>query len=363
LGAPLDEIQVHGFASQGFILTLENDYLTDDTKHGSFEFTEVGINLTAQPTDTLRVGIQLFAHELGPSGNYTARFDWFYLDYRWMDWLGFRVGRLKIPYGLYNEIQDIDAARVPILLPQSVYPLQTREILFAQSGGELYGFVRTPSLGAFDYRLFGGTIFLDGDSLTAAGSPVSLELNVPYVLGGRFIWETPLERLRVGGSFQALRLESTAFVPGIAPIQIKNDSQLWVAFTELALSDWLLTIEYSRWHTKQRSDNPMLSPAIDVVNERAYVMASYRVSTWLQPALYYSMLFPDVDEREDRENYQHDLAATLRFDVNAYWLIKLEGHYMIGTAGLTNPLRTSVVDLAAAEKHWAAFLLKTTGHF
>jgi hypothetical protein len=361
--APLDDVEVHGFASQGFILTVENDYLADGTTDGSFELAEAGINFTARLTETFRIGIQLFAQDLGPSGNYAAQLDWFYLDYRWRDWLGVRAGRLKIPYGLYNEVQDIDAARVPVLLPQSVYPLQTREILFAQTGGEVYGFVRTPSLGALDYRLFGGTIFIDGDSLTTAGSTVELEVRVPYVIGGRLIWETPLEGLRVGGSFEALRLKTTAFVPMIPAIHITNHSQLWVGFAELVLSDLQISAEYSRWNTDQRSDMPMLSQSIHSLSERAYLMAAYRLAPWFQPGAYYSVLFPNVHDREGRENKQHDLAATLRFDINAYWLVKLEGHYMIGTAGLVNPARTSVPDLAGADEHWAAFFVKTTAHF
>ena len=63
-----------------------------------------------------------FTHDLGPLGNYRTRFDWFYLDYRFWDWLGVGAGRTKVPFGLYNESSDVDAARVPVLLPQSVYP-------------------------------------------------------------------------------------------------------------------------------------------------------------------------------------------------------------------------------------------------
>ena len=44
-------------------------------------------------TERLRVGIQLFAYDLGKLGNYTERADWFYLDYRLKDWLGVRAGR------------------------------------------------------------------------------------------------------------------------------------------------------------------------------------------------------------------------------------------------------------------------------
>jgi hypothetical protein len=356
-------LEAHGFASQGFILTLKNDYLAEKTKDGSFEFSELGINFTKDLTESLRMGVQFFAQDLGQSGNYKPVIDWFYLDYRWQNWLGFRAGRLKIPYGLHNEIQDVDSARVPVLLPQSVYPLQARQFLFAQTGAELYGFARFASLGALDYRLFAGTIFIDADSLTPAGTTFDVRFHVPYVAGGRLLWETPLEGLRLGGSAEALRLETTAFVPGIAPIEITNHSWLWVVSAEYGVDDLMLTAEYSRWDTRQRSNAPALSPPIRSLSERAYVMATYRITPWLQPGAYYSVLFPNVYQREGRENRQHDWAATLRFDINRYWLVKLEGHYLAGTAGLDNPLRLATQNLAAADRYWAAFLLKTTAYF
>jgi hypothetical protein len=356
-------VELHGFASQGFMFSLGNDYLADRTTKGSFEFSEIGINFTTELTDSLRMGVQLFAQDLGPTGNYDVKADWFYIDYRWRDWLGLRAGRLKIAYGLHNEIQDIDSARVPVLLPQSVYPLQGREILFAQTGAELYGFLRSPSLGALDYRAFGGTIFLDRNSLTPPGAAFDLDFKVPYVVGGRILWETPLEGLRVGGSVEAVRLDTTAFVPGIAPIEIENHSLLWVGSAEYSVGDLVLTAEYSRWSANQSSNNPVLSPPIDNTSERGYAMATYRVTPWFQPGAYYSALFPDVHHREGRENRQHDVAGTLRFDVNSHWLVKVEGHYMAGPAGLLNPLRINPPDITKADRYWAAFFAKTTAHF
>jgi hypothetical protein len=356
-------VEVHGFASQGFIFTRGNDFLADGTTSGSFEFAEMGINFTKPLTERLRTGVQFFAQDLGPTGNYTALVDWFYFDYRFADWFGLRAGRLKIPYGLYNEVQDVDAARVPVLLPQSVYPIQTREILFSHTGAELYGFTRFEPLGALDYRLFGGTIFLDSDNLTPPGTGFDLDFRVPYVFGGRLLWETPLGGLNVGGSAQAVRIDTTAFVPGIDPLVIENRSLLWVGFAEYTIEELLLTAEYSRWHTLQESSDAMLSPTIKVTNERAYAMANYRVTPWFQPGAYYSLLFPDVENREGRENFQHDIAGTLRFDLNAHWLVKLEGHYMSGTASLQNPLRVGAPDLSSAKETWAAFFLKATAHF
>src|SRR5271170_91113 len=128
LGSDSDllSVEIHGFASQGFILTTNgNNYLDNGTTNGSFQFSEIGLNFTKSLTDKLRIGMQLFAQDLGPSGSYTVQMDWFYVDYRVTDWFGIRVGRVKIPFGLYNDIQDVDSARLPVLLPQSVYPSST----------------------------------------------------------------------------------------------------------------------------------------------------------------------------------------------------------------------------------------------
>jgi hypothetical protein len=360
----LTSLEVHGFVSQGLMLTLGNEWLAEDSTQGSFEFAEVGVNFTKKLTETLQLGVQLFAQDFGPTGNYAPRFDWFYADYRWQDWLGLRVGRLKIPYGLHNEIFDVDAARVPVLLPGSVYPAQNRETLFAQTGVELYGFARSPSLGALDYRLFLGTMFFDSDALTPPGAVFDIAFHVPYVFGGRLLWETPLEGLRIGGSVQKLRLEPTFLGAALPePLLIVNESWFWVASAEYGVGELILTAEYSRWHTDQRSNLPALSPPLNFINERAYAMATYRLTPWLQPGAYYSLFYPDTDVRDGAANFQRDLAVTLRFDINSYWLVKLEGHYMSGTAGLLNPLSINPPDITTADPHWGAFFLKTTAYF
>src|SRR5690606_2529719 len=122
LAAEDSALQIHGFASQGALISTDNNYLAK-TERGSLEFAEAGIALYKQLDPKLRVGFQLFTRDLVPLGNYSAKFDWFVLDYRWRDWLGLRAGRTKLPFGLYNEIRDIDAAQPVVLLPQSVYSL------------------------------------------------------------------------------------------------------------------------------------------------------------------------------------------------------------------------------------------------
>jgi hypothetical protein len=368
-------IEIHGFASQGFILSTKNNYLAQ-SKRGSPEFTEVGLNFTKSITDDVRVGMQLFARDLGPQGNYQPQFDWFYLDYHFRDWLGFRAGRTKIPFGLYNEQQDVDMARVPILLPKSVYDVQNRSFLLAQTGAELYGNVQLAAAGELEYRIYGGTIHVDLNQ--APNSFVSItKFEVPYVFGGRVMWLTPVTGLQAGFSAQVLRLDtdylfSPAFVallptapPGFdGKVPTKLSLKLWLASIEYSAYDWLFAAEYGRWTGDIDSGAPGVYPSSHTVNERYYVLAAYHVLSWLTPGVYYAGLYVDVNRRAGKENFQHDVAVTLRFDLTAHWLVKLEGHLMHGTYGLNESRDLNDgKELRDLTTNWTVLLLKTTGYF
>jgi hypothetical protein len=145
-----------------------------------------------------------------------------------------------------------------------------------------------------------------------------------------------------------------------------------VLSVEYAAHDLLLAAEYSRWWAKLQSDMPAVYPESSSTSERMYALAAYRFGPRFVPGLYYSLLFPDVNQRSasslsgffagPRATHQHDVAATLRFDINAYWLFKLEAHYMRGTAGL-DPSLNGNTPLTALESNWAVFLAKTTVSF
>jgi hypothetical protein len=93
-----------------------------------------------------------------------------------------------------------------------------------------------------------------------------------------------------------------------------------------------------------------------------YVMAAYRMTRWFQPGAYYALYFEDTADRDRRSKRQHDTALTLRFDVNEHWLIKLEGHYMHGTAALNSRLNDGV-PLSQLEPDWLVLIAKTTAYF
>ncbi|HEY5090753.1 MAG TPA: hypothetical protein VIK30_12330, partial [Polyangia bacterium] len=109
------------------------------------------------------------------------------------------------------------------------------------------------------------------------------------------------------------------------------------------------------------SSDPTLFPLGAVVSETGYGLATYRVSRWFQPGVYYSFFYANrnlgnqsSNMTSNDENIQDDLAATLRFDVNRFWIVKLEGHFMHGTALVATP---------TADVNWGMVLAKTTAYF
>ncbi|HLP48957.1 MAG TPA: hypothetical protein VK469_23655, partial [Candidatus Kapabacteria bacterium] len=132
------KINTHGYLSQGFLLSTRNNFILD-SKKGTFHFNELGLNFTTQLTDRIHIGIQFSARDFGDKGNDKVVIDWAFADYNWRNWLGLRLGKIKIQYGFYNKTRDIDMLRTFILLPQSIYPEIYRDTATSMKGIGLYG--------------------------------------------------------------------------------------------------------------------------------------------------------------------------------------------------------------------------------
>ena len=218
-----DALQIHGFISQGFMMSNENNFL-GQTKDGTFEFNEFGINFSTELTNELRVGMQIFARDLGYLGNEELTVDWAYGDYKLRNWIGIRAGKIKMPLGLYNEYRDLDLARTSIFMPQGVYNETWRSTFNAIKGIGLYGAVDAGGLGTFNYQGQVGALNVstkDGlnkyieEQLFAKFD--NYHLSTTYV--GHLNWETPLPGLKLAGSiFQMDGLKAEGYT---------EDTEFW----------------------------------------------------------------------------------------------------------------------------------------
>jgi hypothetical protein len=379
-GSGLGAIQIHGFVSEGGFVSTDNDYIGKSSR-GSLELFEAGINFSTEVADRLRAGVQLFTRDFGEFDD-GLHVDWAFLDYQWRPWLGLRAGIIKMPFGLYNEYTDIDAGRLPILMPQGVYPFRNRDVLLAHRGFALYGNHELGAGGAVEYQAWLGTLSIPENALTVSGGTTLDEIDAKYVTGAQLYWQPPVDGLRIGGTFLRASIDFRLTLPpavvqqlidaGLVPpdydgtLVVSQRPDTWiVGSVEYIRGDWLFAAEYTRAFKHQQSTLPALSPTIDEDAERFYGMVTRRLSSWLEIGTYYSVHHLDANDRRGRDPkwperhyaWQRDLAATVRFDVNDHWLWKLEAHFIDGTgdlAPLTNPERA---------RYWGLFLFRTTVTF
>jgi hypothetical protein len=337
-------VQYHGFATQGFIHTNTNNWLTMHTNGvGSGAFTDMGFNVGMQFNDKVRVAAQFYDRKLGALGDWEPQLDWAMIEYRPKDWLGFRGGKVKTVMGLYNDKQDMDFANTYALLPQSIYPIDLRDAAIAHLGGDIYGRVRLMKhLGSVDYTAYGGRrsdsmhsgypylLGSYGIQLTSYGGPV---------YGGDLRWRTPLRGLLVGVSRLNQKItgkgESTG--PG-GP----GSSTTLSPYTEWSKHDW--TNQYfgqytaDRWHAESEyrryfRDQMIASGAFEnQVDARGwYVGGGFTVCKWFEAGSYYShyRVFGG-QSKSPGADHDYDKVITGKFTVNRFLTIKVEGHFMDG---------------------------------
>ncbi|HUD56712.1 MAG TPA: hypothetical protein VMR02_15895 [Terracidiphilus sp.] len=150
-------VQVHGFASQGYGYSNQNNFLTMNTSHGSPAFTEGALNLSMPISDKFRIDGQGYTRKIGSLDDFKPQLDWAYGDYKIAPWVGMRAGKVKTALGLYNDTQDMEFLHTWALLPQSIYPTDLRTTFIAHTGGDLYG--RIPLKKAGLYGLCRITVF------------------------------------------------------------------------------------------------------------------------------------------------------------------------------------------------------------
>lgn len=371
--ADLDRIEVHGFASQGYMGSTGYNYLAPSIR-GSWAMSEYALNVGAQINDDLRVGIQFFGRNLGDLGQNNVDVDWAFGDYHPGSLVGVRAGRVKMPYGFYNETADFDAVRTSVLMPQGVYDQRMRDFRMAVNGVNPYGRVELGSAGELEYGgLFGFVTHNTRGSvakfLENAGFGYR-DMDNERTLVGQLIWNTPVQGLRVGHtatnykSLVTLEMDAmTAAFLGVDPVQDFHADDINVNTTsaEFAYGNMTLAGEYNTWTGDFK--NPYFGFKLNW--ENWYAQGSYRLTNWFELGSYYSVHYEDKDDRDGKgydpeyAAWQKDVALSLRFDVSPNMIFKLEGHRMDGFASVFAQDNVDILaDPSALDQNWYMLVSK-----
>lgn len=294
-------LQLHGFASQAVVDTSANQFF-GNSPATSLDFTEIGLNTSYQIDPRVLVAAQILVRRAGEMYDGSPSLDYGLLDLTAISnarqRLGLRLGRIKNPFGLYNETRDVPFTRPGIFLPQVIYYDKVRNLLLSYDGIMLYGDLfgergnLSLNLGAgrsvidenVEWAYFGADY--DGD-LEAQGTNWGI---------GSLWLSTPADELKLGLS--AILTEMTFDAGATSPLDSGTiDVFDWVASFQYNAADWTLSAEYSRTPTRWNDLGPCF-PFDDQVMEGYYLQGAYRLRPNLELMARYEEGFANRGSRD-----------------------------------------------------------------
>ncbi len=344
------KFQIHGFASEGFMYSGNNNYLSAYTTNGSFAMTDAGANISSQITDKFRIGAQVYIYNVGKLGDWRPELDWATAQYQFKDWVGIRGGKVKTTFGLFTDTQDQAFLSTFAMLPQALYPIDRRDESIAHVGGDLYGAIHLKrKLGTVSYTAFAGT-FADTSHSGYIESLVPFGINLKKFggmeEGADLRWATPVPGLLLGVSDMIQYPHGKGTCPATGPLCVAFNQGGPGAYWEKYRKDFSTQFygEYTRGpftldseYRRTARDHTIFSggATADYDMRAFYVAASDRLSKKFVLGAYYSRVLihnvPFSSTNIQPPGYILDKVIALRYDATNYWNLKIEGHFMDGT--------------------------------
>lgn len=361
-------LQIHGFASQGWLKSTDNNNVfgKSSSDSGSFDFRELGLNASMRPRPNLQFSAQMLSRTAGEGSPGNIRLDYGFIDYAFLseqnNTMGIRLGRMKNPLGFYNDTRDVPFTRPSILLPQSIYFDRVRKVAIAADGAHLYGEYRS-DMGVLSFQ--GGPVrpLVRGAEAEVAllghDMPGHLAPDISYI--GRISYELDEGRLRFAFSGTELNIN---YSPAAAdPLSAGS-----IRFTPLIFSAqynaerWSFTSEYALRHFEYKNFG---RPSLDqnFWGESYYLQGVYRITPEWEAIARYDVLYTDSDDPEGKKwaastggaahrRFAKDITVGVRWNITPEFMLRAEYHRVNGTAWLSTLDNPTPGDLS---QHWNLF--------
>ncbi|SFE60890.1 hypothetical protein [Nitrosomonas sp. Nm166] len=377
------DLQIHGFASQAYITTSDNDVFGNSDNGGSFGLTEAGLNASIRPLPRLQISAQVLSRRAGKGNSGMPRLDYAFLDYRLysheVNQFGIRIGRLKNPFGFYNDTRDVAFTRPGILLPQSIYFDRTRNLGLSGDSVQLYGETAVANIGTVSTQ-FGvwWPIVSDKDTeLSILGALPRGQLNREVSFIGRGIFETNDKRLRLGISGIWLNTSYDPEYKSNDPVGPGSFQFTPIYFSaQYNAERWSLTSEYAIRHLKfdnnfgltndGKSRNPI--NGMNVLGESYYFQGEYRFTPKWEGIVRYDAYYADRSNRDGsgfRIPYAHfakDIMVGIRWNVTPQFMLRAEYHHVNGTGWLSK-LDNNPAKEGPLSQHWDLYAIQASYRF
>ncbi|OQX13274.1 MAG: hypothetical protein BWK76_16480 [Desulfobulbaceae bacterium A2] len=351
-GAP----ELHGFASQGLVHTTDNQVHGNSTA-GSLDFRELGLGGSWRPRANWLLAAQVLSRQDGEAANGEPVLDYALVDFMPLPQLpchpGLSLGRIRNPFGLYNDSRDVAFSRPGISLPQTVYLDKVRDLFLSMDGVQLHTDHRLGDHGLQVQLNLGKEHFDDDTARIMLGNAFAGSADSDGITWvGRLLYDWH-HQLQLGLS--AGRGFFTYDAPRLGLSQAEGDARLWLLSAQYHAEQWTLTAEYVQQEVEAAGVMPFFS--VDTLSpEGWYVQGDYRFTPRWEAFLRYE------DGRADRHFrdrlgdspvfYTRGWVTGLRWDPHPQWMLRLEYGLYDGGFILSN---LDNQDPAAVVQRWNIF--------
>lgn len=367
------ELEIHGSMAQGYVISDGNNAFGSST-NGSTELNEVALNFRTSVTPAVLISAQAMARKSGGSDDGRMRLDFAQLDYQFYTGLrgdaGLRLGRLKNPYGLYNDSRDVVFSRPGITLPASVYfeGVGLRDLFFSSDAGQLYGhwisgdYASDVIVGLS--RTFDAT---DDFKRSLSSGPLDGAIKIRNFTVAQWLNEWDSGRYRAGLSYLGANVFFEPDDPALSFARFKIAADIGVVSLQYQSELSALTFEYMVYATKidsARGDSRSKG-------DGAYLQYRYLLAEDWAALTRYDLTYSNRNDRDGRDyaagnpnrqrhsRFSRDHMVGLQWTPTLNWGVFAEYHYIDGTANVSSADNQG----RERERYWQTLLLMLAYQF
>lgn len=366
-------VQLHGFLTQGFFYSSDNNVYGHSDDSIAAGLTEIGLNLTYQPLDNLTFMAQGLYKRSGNVDRGSLKLDHALAELTLFNngdsQFGLRVGRVRSPFGLYNETRDVAFTHPTILLPMGLYFDRSRTIFLSADGGQVF-FKHNDDYGQLHFRFFYGMPISDNNE--AINSFLALSARGTVTTKPSFVtqlrYDTNDNNTSLALSYSNTNLKYHASADDFLTSASFSVSPLVISARQV-IDDLTLTAEYSlRWNQIARL-GAAIAPR-KFISENYYIEASYRIMPALQATVRYDINYQDINDRQGdnaiKKGLPNHLAFSrswvlgLQWNIDEAWMVRTDYYHNHGTSWLSqadNPNKKLTV------QDWDIFALQLSYRF
>ena len=364
-----ESVQIHGFLSQGFVHTSDNNFFGKSDDSISTDFRELGVNGSWSIWPELQVAMQIVWRDAGKTDTSGARIDYGLASYNIYSsetsLLTIRGGRVPTPFGFYNDTRDVASTRPTIILPQSIYFDVNRNLALSADGGYLYGEHRSDY---GDFSLHFGLVNPrmddpDFKNVIVGASPGRMEGSTSWISRLGYEWQGGLVRLAVTyADFNGDYIPSAGafLLPGSFKFQPLILSAQYNA------ENWSITGEYA---LRKSILKDFGFPKVDFTGQSFYIQGTYRFTDAIEGIVRYDDLIWNLDDKKGFEfadltgapNYSRfaqDWTVGLRYEMFTSLMLSAEYHRINGTGWLS-----SLENPDGTTQHWDLYAVMISFSF